>query len=77
MTQQFHAGQEVEVCRDIKWKARGRKAKIISEIRTVGHWKVEYRVQFRDGTRAVFDEAHIRAVSDEDAEIFRVGDLHP
>ena len=62
MTQQFHEGQEVEVQyddgewgspRDIIW----RKAKILE-------CEVDYYlVQFHDGTRYTFDEAHIREVS--------------
>ena len=56
MTQQFHEGQEVEV-----WGANmypWRKAKIVG---STGQSHTEWMVEFPDGTRAVFDEEHIRA----------------
>jgi len=55
MTQQFHEGQDVEVwCfPDGEWE----KAKIVMET-----LPKTYQVQFLDGTRAVFDAGHIRAV---------------
>ena len=60
MTQQFHAGQEVEV--RVGW----RKAKIVEIIPAIeGKHAADdaILIEFQDGTRAVFDEAHIRAVS--------------
>ena len=63
----FHEGQEVEVAADFrrndgKAPCNWRKAKIAAP-----PWpaKWRYRVQFPDGTRAVFDADHIREVDDE------------
>ena len=71
MTQQFHEGQEVEVRCFFKLhdprlplaQSQWRKATILA-------CEVDYyRVQFRDGTRATFDEAQIRAVDDHAARM--------
>lgn len=60
MTEQFHAGQEIEARISYSPRLTGgtwRKAKILE-------CEVDYYlVQFPDGTRATFDEAHIRAVT--------------
>ena len=71
---QFHAGQDVEV-RTAQREASPAapyggisnwcKAKIVNELCPATDWPtndVRYQVQFPDGTRAVFDAAHIRAV---------------
>ena len=59
MTKKFHEGQEVEVWNPchIFGESDWRKAKILE-------CEVDYYlVQFHDGTRYTFDEAHIREVS--------------
>jgi hypothetical protein len=64
MTQQFHAGQDVEVG---EWRDafstpwRWRKAKILGDPRA-NAWTSPNSiwVQFSDGSRGVFDAAHIR-----------------
>jgi hypothetical protein len=58
----FQEGQEVEVCADIRWRARGRKAKILT-VSPEGMQPETASVIFPDGTRAVFDAEHIREVS--------------
>jgi hypothetical protein len=79
MTQQFHEGQEVEVLKLEPEEGhpgvmRGwwRDAKIVhpqpgTPILDPGY----YVVQFRDGTRAVFDAVHIRAISPLDERFSR------
>jgi hypothetical protein len=69
---QFHEGQEVEVWGDIAGLCcsggfdQWRKAKIVQVIPDgTEHWDARegYEVQFHDGTRALFDEDHIRALA--------------
>lgn len=68
MIQQFHAGQDVEVT-DSRYPLSTfswRKAKIAGQV-SVTYCGCDicnsgYEVQFPNGTRAVFDAAHIRAV---------------
>lgn len=63
----FHEGQEVEVTRrdpnipNWNW----RKAKIVDGwLKTTGpFYQQRLQVEFLDGTRAIFDADHIRAVS--------------
>jgi hypothetical protein len=70
MTQQFHEGQDVEVA-EIRGDPRSfrvlRKAKIVRRAFSyIGCSKKEdfeqWQVQFPDGSRGVFDAAHIRAL---------------
>jgi hypothetical protein len=57
---QFHEGQEVEVNGEDVDMPRWEKAKIVrGPALTAGEF---YEVQFPDGTRAVFDAEHIKAV---------------
>jgi hypothetical protein len=67
----FHEGQEVEVHvyhprtsdRPSAPTYTLRKAKIVSLPHT--SYSTQHQVQFPDGTRAVFDAAHIRAIEQE------------
>ncbi len=69
MTAQFHEGQEVEVRALDADGTVGRafsllgwrKAKIVYKTKVLHEDLPAYAVQFPDGTRAVFDAAHIRA----------------
>jgi hypothetical protein len=62
MTAQFHAGQNVEVFFDEPYPWHWRKAKIVG-MPPGGDaiFNPVYEVQFPDGSRGVFDVAHIRA----------------
>ena len=57
---QFHKGQEVEVTKGFDGNPLGwRKAKIIKRGEP---YSKTWMVEFPDGTRAMFDAEHIRAV---------------
>jgi hypothetical protein len=67
---QFHEGDDVSVTKGLApgWL----KAKIIRAIVTALWWPkehtiIQYEVEFRDGSRAVVDDKHIRAVDRPEA----------
>jgi len=64
MTQQFHEGQDVVVYELIELEGDGtwRKAKIVGRD-LIDLDPEAYILQFPDGSRAVFDSEHIRAVA--------------
>jgi hypothetical protein len=64
---QFHAGQDVEVRKiadgmnEMHWSWR--KAKVVNDDCIARKDGLHcYLVQFPDGTRAIFDDGHIRAI---------------
>jgi hypothetical protein len=61
--QQFHEGRDVEVAYDMTslQERHWRKAKIVRPWPSYSGLRQFYLVQFPDGSRGVFDAAHIRA----------------
>ena len=73
MTAQFHEGQKVEIWATENQVTHGatggirRKAKIVGITPNCNLWPgPAIEVQFPDGSRAVFDAEHIRAVASHD-----------
>ena len=64
MTAQFHEDQEVEVwCfPDGEWEQAKIVAQYAARTAATTARNPRWHVQFRDGTRAVFDAAHIREI---------------